>query len=429
MSVFEYPKRPMRPEETEIDENVIINLIAKTMFERGTVTPTILSEEIKLAKSVINIVLEEMVRLQLVESRGLASTDIRSDIRYHLTTKGGAAALEAMALSQYIGPAPVTLETFTKQVRRQSIAHETVLREDLRASMQHLVFPEEIHARLGPAANSGKSILLYGEPGNGKTSIAEALGTAFKDTIFVPYSIIVGNQIIKFFDETVHTPVESTVQAETRDAALDLRWVECKRPVVITGGELTLQMLDLMYSITSRFYEAPIHLKALGGIFIVDDFGRQQVTPREILNRWIVPLEKGHDFLHLHTGKKFTVPFDQLVVFSTNMMPEELSDGAALRRLYFKILVPTPTKDNYLKIFQGATADAKLEYPPEVVSAFFDKVYTADRKIPSGAHPKFLLDHIKAACIYAETKPKITEELLELAWKNVTADSAASARG
>ena len=158
--------------------------------------------------------------------------------------------------------------------------------------MSHLVFPDDIHARLGPAANSGKSILLYGEPGNGKTSIAEALGKAFKDTIFVPYSIIVGNQIIKFFDETVHTPVESTVQAETRDAALDLRWVECKRPVVITGGELTLTMLDLTYSATSRFYEAPIHLKALGGIFIVDDSGRQQTSPRDILNRWIVPLKK-----------------------------------------------------------------------------------------------------------------------------------------
>ncbi len=429
MSVFEYPKRPMRPEEAEIGENVIINLIAKTMFERGTVTPTILSDEVKLAKSVINIVLEEMTRLQLVESRGLATTDIKSDIRYHLTTKGSAVALEAMALSQYIGPAPVTLESFTRQVRRQSIAHEKVNREDLEASMRHLVFPEDIRARLGPAANSGKSILLYGEPGNGKTSIAEALGTAFKDTIFVPYSIIVGNQIIKFFDETIHHPVESSVQGERRDAALDMRWVECERPVVITGGELTLQMLDLMYSTTSRFYEAPIHLKALGGIFIVDDFGRQQTTPREILNRWIVPLEKGHDFLHLHTGKKFTVPFDQLVIFSTNMMPEELSDGAALRRLYFKILVPTPTKENYLKIFEGAAGTAKLDFPADVVSTFFDKVYTADRKIPSGSHPKFLLDHIKAACVYAETEPRITGELLELAWKNVTADSAASARG
>ncbi len=429
MSVFEYPKRPMRPEETEIGENVIINLIAKTMFERGTVTPTLLSDDVKLAKSVINIILEEMTRLQLVESRGLATSDIKSDIRYHLTTKGSALALEAMALSQYIGPAPVTLESFTLQVRRQSIAHEKVNRDDLEASMTHLVFPADIRARLGPAANSGKSILLYGEPGNGKTSIAEALGTAFKDTIFVPYSIIVGNQIIKFFDETIHHPVESTVQAERRDAALDLRWVECERPVVITGGELTLPMLDLMYSTTSRFYEAPIHLKALGGIFIVDDFGRQQVTPREILNRWIVPLEKGHDFLHLHTGKKFTVPFDQLVIFSTNMMPEELSDGAALRRLYFKILVPTPTKENYLKIFQGATEVAKLDYPADVVAEFFDKVYTADGKIPSGSHPKFLLDHIKAACVYAETEPKITGELLELVWKNVTADSAASSRG
>lgn len=429
MSVFEYPKRPMRPEDTEISENVIINLIAKTMFERGTVTPTNLSDDIKLAKSVVNIILEEMTRLELVESRGLASGDIRSDIRYHLSTKGTNLALEAMAQSQYIGPAPVTLESFTHQVRLQSIAHETVRREDLRASMKHLVFPEDIHARLGPAANSGKSVLLYGEPGNGKTSIAEALGTAFKETIFVPYSIIVGNQIIKFFDETVHVPVESTIQAEKRELALDMRWIECKRPVVITGGELTLEMLDLMYSTSSRFYEAPIHLKALGGIFIVDDFGRQRTPPRDILNRWIVPLEKGHDFLHLHTGKKFTVPFDQLVVFSTNMMPDELSDGAALRRLYFKILVPTPTKDDYMEIFRRATVSAELDYPIDIVSEFFDKVYTEDRKIPSGSHPKFLLDHIKAVCIYAEKEPTITRELLDMVWKNVSADSAASSRG
>lgn len=429
MSVFEHPKRPMRPEDTEIDLNVIINLIAKTMLERGTVTATTLTEEVKLAKSVINIVIDEMVRLQLVESRGLESTDIKSDIRYHLTTKGSALGLEALALSQYVGPAPVPLEAFTRQIKRQSIAHEQIHRDELRDCMSHLVFPNDLRRRLGPAANSGKSVLLYGEPGNGKTSIAEALGTAFQDTIFVPYSIIVGNQIIKFFDETIHHPVESDVLKKKGSDALDMRWIECKRPVVITGGELTLQMLDLMYSTTSKFYEAPIHLKALGGIFIVDDFGRQQTTPREILNRWIVPLEKGHDFLHLHTGKKFTVPFDQLVIFSTNMMPEELSDGAALRRLYFKILVPTPTKDDYLEIFKNAAGDVNLDYPADVVSIFFDRVYTDGKKIPSGAHPKFLLDHIKSACIYADMEPSITMDLLELSWKNVTADSAASSRG
>ncbi len=429
MSVFDHPKRPMRPEDTQIELNIIINLIAKTMLERGTVTASILSDELKLAKSVINIVIEEMVRLQLVESRGLESSDIKSDIRYHLTTKGGALGLEALAISQYVGPAPVPLEAFTKQIELQSIAHEKVHRDELRDCMSHLVFPSDLRRRLGPAANSGKSILLYGEPGNGKTSIAEALGTAFKDTIFVPHAIIVGNQIIKYFDETIHDPIESDVLQMKGSQALDMRWIECKRPVVVTGGELTLQMLDLMYSTTSKFYEAPIHLKALGGIFIVDDFGRQQTTPREILNRWIVPLEKGHDFLHLHTGKKFTVPFDQLVIFSTNMMPDELSDGAALRRLYFKILVPTPTRDDYLEIFKNAANDVDLDYPADVVSTFFDKVYTAAHKIPSGSHPKFLLDHIKSACIYAGIEPSITKDLLELSWKNVTADSAASARG
>nr|WP_246455899.1 AAA family ATPase [Sulfitobacter aestuariivivens] len=280
-------------------------------------------------------------------------------------------------------------------------------------------------SQLGPAANSGRSILLYGEPGNGKTSIAEALGKSFKDVIFMPHATIVGNQIIRFFDETLHEVAELPEGA----TKLDTRWVPCHRPVVISGGELTLDMLDLRFEATSRFYEAPMHLKALGGVFVLDDFGRQVSTPQEFLNRWIVPLEKGFDIMSLHTGKKFTIPFDQLVVFSSNMIPEELGDGAALRRIYFKIMVPSPTREEYVQIFSDACNERGIEFKPDVVNTFFDQQYEAKDIVTSGAHPGFLLQHVKAICRYLDRDAELTVDLLEIAWKNVAKSKRRDAIG
>ena len=421
---YEYSAPPKQISDTGLSQSYLISLVCKVMNEGGTMTPAEISEVILLPKLVSRQLIKEMTKLMLVEAQGLESEDIKSDIRYMLTDLGRKWALEAMLVSQYIGPAPVTLKQFEQQIARQSITNEEIHHSELDKAFAHLVIPEILKSQLGPAANSGRSMLLYGEPGNGKTSLAEALGGSFEDVIYFPHSIIVGNQIIRFFDETLHEPAE----LPEGSPPIDPRWVPCHRPVVIAGGELTLDMLDLRFEQTARYYEAPMHLKALGGVFVLDDFGRQLETPQAYLNRWIVPLEKGFDILSLHTGKKFTVPFDQLVVFSSNMLPEELGDDAALRRIYFKIHVPSPTREDYLQIFRDACADIGLEYKADVVEAFFEKRYERGNFVTSGAHPGFLLRHIVAACRYLDRPAELSTELLDLAWRNVAASKRRSIR-
>lgn len=415
MAIFECDIPPRTIEETGLSESFLIGLTAKVINEIGTMTPADIAEIIKLPKLVCRQIIDLMVKQNLVESQGLETQDIKSDIRYSLTDAGRRWAAEAMLASAYIGPAPVTFEAFCKQIKRQSIAHEEVHRTELDRALSHLVIPPELVPQLGPAANSGRSALLYGEPGNGKTSIAEALGRCFQDIIFLPHAMMVGNQIIRFFDETLHEPEELPEDA----ARHDQRWVPCTRPIVVAGGELTLDKLDLSFEEKSRFYEAPMHLKALGGVFILDDFGRQVSPPQEFLNRWIIPLEKNVDYMSLHTGKTFAIPFDQLVVFSSNMMPEELGDGAALRRIYFKIHVPSPTREEYLRIFSEACDRTGIQYRPDVVEPFFRQHYENEGIVTSGAHPGFLLQHVKAICRYMDRPIALSPDVMEIAWKNV----------
>lgn len=416
MTIFRYNSPPKTIDETGLNRSFLLGLCSKILYDGGTMTPAEIAGVIRLPRLVCRQMITEMTTLNLVESQGLESNDIKSDIRYSLTDAGRKWALEAMLTSQYVGPAPVSLDAFQQQIERQSIAQEEIHRDDLEQALSHLVIRDGMMAQLGPAANSGRSVLLYGEPGNGKTSIAEALGKSFHDTVYFPHAIVVGSQIIKFFDETLHEAVDLHEGADPIDA----RWVPCKRPVVIAGGELTLDMLDLSFEHTARFYEAPMHLKALGGVFVLDDFGRQVSTPQQFLNRWIVPLEKGFDILSLHTGKKFTVPFDQLVVFSSNMEPEELGDAASLRRIYFKIRVPSPTDADYMKIFEDACRTHEMVWRPDIVSAFFQKEYLAENVVTSGAHPNFLIQHIKAACRYLSLPAELSEEMLQIAWQNVS---------
>ncbi|MCT4371930.1 AAA family ATPase [Yangia mangrovi] len=408
---------PKTVEETGLSESYLINHLCKVMHAGGTLTPAQIADVVKLPKLVCRQLIKQMTALMLVEAQGLDSADIKSDIRYSLTNLGKTWAMDALVLSQYIGPAPVTLEAFEAQIQSQSIAHEEIHRSELDRALAHLVIPDILKAQLGPAANSGRSMLLYGEPGNGKTSLAEALGQSFRDVVSFPYAILAGNQVIRFHDETLHQTAELP-EGQPRG---DLRWVPCHRPVVIAGGELMLHMLDLAFEHTARFYEAPMHLKALGGVFVLDDFGRQSEPPQAYLNRWIVPLEKGFDILSLHTGKKFSVPFDQLVVFSSNLMPEEMGDAAALRRIYFKIHVPSPTKEDYFSIFQAACEEVGIIWQPDVMERFFADKYETAGYVTSGAHPGFLLRHILAACRYLDREPELSLELLELAWRNVAA--------
>lgn len=422
MTEISYPAPPRSLEETGLPQAFIINLITKVMNVEGTLTPGEIAETIAIPKSVTRHLIEEMVTQKLVESKGLASSDMRSDIRYALSERGRKWAADAMALSHYVGPAPVTLEEYEAQVRRQSIMRERINQQQLAKALEHLVLPHGIMAQLGPAVNSGRSVLLYGEAGNGKTSIAEAMGSAFLDTIYLPHAIFVRNQVIQFFDETIHEVVDD----ERSEGKLDPRWVACRRPVVKAGGELRLDMLDLIFEQQSRVYEAPMHMKATGGVFIIDDFGRQRERPQAFLNRWIGPLEKGFDILSLHTGKKFTVPFDQLVIFSTNIPPDELADNAALRRLLFKVHVPTPTREEYLQIFEQACQRNGIAFDRRALETFFDEAYIARDRVPSGAHPNFLIHHILSAAAYMDRQPGVTRDFLSLASRNLTAESRAA---
>ncbi|MGI9463311.1 MAG: AAA family ATPase [Aestuariivirgaceae bacterium] len=419
------PSRPSTVEETGIENAMLLSLVVKAMYTLGLERASTLSEHVKLSASIVTTILEEMNDLALVESRGLAGSDLSSELRYSLSDKGKAWALDAMRQSQYIGPAPVPLDDFCNQVYGQRVAVEHIGPKILADSLSDLILSKELIQQIGPAANSAKSILLYGPPGNGKTRIAEAIGASFNQTIYIPYSIEIGGQIINFFDPTVHEPVgdfEDTPETESLvprgKLATDARWVPCRRPVVKTGGELTLDQLELQYSPSSKFYEAPLHLKALGGVFVVDDFGRQKDSPQSILNRWIVPLEREVDYLTLHTGKKFPIPFDELVIFSTNIPPAELTDEAALRRLYYKIEVPKPTREDFVTIFKQVCADSDIEYSDTMVKFLFKERYDKLNEEPSAFHPRFFIDQVISMCEYYEIPVQVNKETLAHAWRN-----------
>jgi hypothetical protein len=419
------PLAPKTIAETGLEPDTLQKLLAKTLHLHGTMTPSALSRELCLPITVVSQLIGDMQRLQLIEARGLAGADMRSELRYALGGAGIPFALEAMGQSKYVGPAPITLDAFHAQIQNQSITGEHIHRAELVECLNHLVLPGDLVDRLGPAINSAKSILFYGAPGNGKTSIAEAIGTAFKDVVYLPHCIEVGGQFIRFFDTTVHAPVEEapapaiSAMAGEKKEQRDMRWVACHRPVILTGGELTLHMLDLMYNPVSNFYEAPIHLKAVGGIFIVDDFGRQQTNPQAILNRWIIPLERKYDFLTLHTGKKFSIPFDQLVIFSTNIEPKQLADSAGLRRLYYKLNIPVPTLDDFRKIFISECKARQIFFNEDLFAWFLKKFYIDPGNDPAGHHPKYVLDYIGSVCSYRDTPVEMSEELLSSAWENL----------
>ncbi|WFU47161.1 AAA family ATPase [Sinorhizobium terangae] len=413
------PRMPLAPtavEETGLELSFMLRLAAKCAAEQDTVTPSHLSARMKLPKAVVNLLVKELVKLAFLEARGLAGEDVKSDIRYALSTKGREYAQAALRQSQYVGPAPVSLDAFCRQLEVQSIHHERVTQDRLTESLKGLVLSPSLVEKLGPAMNSGQSILLYGPPGNGKTSIAERSARLFLQTIWVPYAIEVGGFVISFYDEAVHQPVSEASGNPYPKG--DQRWVECRRPVIKTGGELTLDLLDLAFSDGSNVYEAPLHLKASGGVFIIDDFGRQQVLPQALINRWIVPLERGYDFLTLHTGKKFKVPFDELVVFSTNIAPKDLSDEAGLRRLKYKIFVNNPSRQEYIRIFESYAREVAVEIKVSDLHLFYERKYSG-ASLASCYHPKYLLDFIGSYCDFNAMPKAASLEMLERAWEGV----------
>jgi hypothetical protein len=421
------PVAPHSLEETGLSLPDLLNLMTKAMYANGLETPSMLVDLLKLPPLALQQLLDQAKERKLVDVLGATGIRAVSELRYALTEKGRLWAQDAMALNQYIGPAPVPLAAYYERVARQSIANERVDRPTIEAAFVNMVISDNFVQEIGPAINSGRSILLYGLPGNGKTSVAEKLGDMFRDVIYIPYCIEVEGQIIKVFDPGVHKPIRSANPSRPgslRRDDFDQRWVPCQRPFIVTGGELTLEMLDLSFNAQAKFYEAPLHIKALGGIFVIDDFGRQIVSPEALLNRWIVPLESRVDYLKLHTGKSFSLPFDELVIFSTNLAPSDLMDPAFLRRIPYKIEVTAPSKEDYGRIFR-AVANAGGFDSAERMSDFVIAELRERNDFPLASYqPKFIVDQVRAACKFQGIAPQFRQELIERALKNLyTKDS------
>ena len=412
--------------ETGLDGNFLLNCLLRTMYISALQTIPELSEQIKLTRGVIEQLLTFAKKEALVEIRGPSEQNVNV-MRYALTNAGKERASEALRICEYIGPAPIPLESYQVQVQKQTITNEVISIEKLRKALSHLVLSDDITRRLGPASNSGRAILIYGAAGNGKTSIAEALAGAFEQPVYVPYCIEADGQIIKIFDPSVHTPFPTAADENDGNGhpiflpqmEHDPRWVRCRRPYLITGGELTLEMLDLAFDPHSKYYEAPLQVKAIGGVFVIDDFGRQRVRPHELLNRWIYPLERKLDYLTLHTGKKFAVLFDQLVIFATNFPPEELMDPAQLRRVHYKMKINPPSAEEYRDIFQRICASYGLEFSEDIIAHLLNTFYIKHKVPFAGFHPKFIAEHVIAACNYLGTPPRITCQLLADSLENM----------
>lgn len=420
------PPEPHNAAETGLTERFLLNLLLKVIYVRALETNAQIAEAVKLPASIVDTLLRFGRENGLVSVVGSIGGGLLAQLRHELTDEGRKRAVDQLERSQYVGPAPVPLSAYVTQVERQPLADERISHASLAAKLAHLVLPARLVDELGPAANSARAMLLYGPPGSGKTSIAEAMGRAFLGSVYVPYAIEIDGQVITVFDPALHQPVDGPrTQAPAHEAssllreAIDGRWVLCRRPTVMSGGELRLEMLELRYSAQAGLYEAPLQVKAMNGIFLIDDFGRQEVDPRVLLNRWITPLEKRFDFLQLHTGLKFRLPFDVLIVFSTNLAPEDLMDEAFLRRIPYKIHVGTPTVEEYAEIFRRVCAEKGIDFRPGLVDMLVSEFYANMHENMASYHPRFLVERVVDECHYRGIAPAIDERALAAAWRNL----------
>jgi hypothetical protein len=418
------PPVPTSLHDTGLSVDQVERLLIKTLYT-GEATGLVVAERLRLPYGMLEPLIERVRSEQLVEVRGSTGSG-SAGYRYTLTDAGRDRARQYFDASQYVGPAPVPLASYVAQMRALSAARGYLDRERLRRGFSHLVVADQILEQIGPALNANKAMFLYGPPGNGKTVIAEGLGRTLGGDMYMPHAIDVDGHTITMFDPINHDSLEADADSSSVVAVAprDRRWVRIRRPVVMVGGELTLDMLDLAFNPIAKFYEAPIQLKANGGVFLVDDFGRQRIRPQDLLNRWIVPLESRFDYLTLHTGKKFQVPFDVLIVFATNLQPESLADEAFLRRIPYKIPIVDPSVDQFTRIFELNCRRRNLKFHQVMVAYLQRRHYHPAGRPLRSCHPRDLLDQVTALCRYRGIEPVITRELLDAACASYFVGSA-----
>lgn len=415
------PIAPRSLEETGLNDQMLVELVAKILYLRGNLSLIELAQHLRLSAMIVEHTCEFMRMRRKLEL--LRSGATSGDADYGLTELGRARAAEFLRKCSYAGPAPVTLESYAEQVRRQSFSAMRVTHEDVENNYRNMVVRSELRDLVGSAMNSGKPIFLYGPSGSGKTFLAESMMRLLTGTIYVPYALVVDGEIIQVFDPIIHRPVDAEPAPNRLDnrQRIDGRWVPCLRPVAISGGELTLEMLDLHFDRTSGFYQAPAHVKANNGLYIIDDLGRQLVRPEELMNRWIVPMDRRRDYLSLHTGGSFEVPFDVKLVFSTNLSPEKLADEAFLRRLGYKIHVGAVSESEYEQIFRGVCDEFRIAFSAETFNFLLDMHQRMNR--PTFAcYPRDLISQMRDNAIYRERPVELTPELIDWAWHSYFAD-------
>jgi len=417
------PPPPRTLAEVGLNTVMMRDILLKTMFRTNMDTATGLSKLVALPLTLTQELIDLCRGQRLVEATGTLHANSGGEMGYQLADAGKARALDALSQSEYYGAMPVPLAIYREQVKRQSIRNIQLTRAQLTAAMGHLILPPTLIDQLGPAVSSGRSILMYGPPGNGKSSISNGIRDAIGDRIFVPRAVEYAGQVIVVYDPIVHS---AAVESEDDPTALrksgnrfDNRYVLCDRPTVITGGELSLDMLDLTYNPTARTYTAPLQMKSSGGVFIVDDLGRQAEPPQKLVNRWIVPLEESRDILALQSGEKFEVPFDTLVIFSTNFHPNEIFDKAALRRIFFKIKIDGPSQSDYLKIFSLVARKRKMPLDEKALLHLLKVKYPTIDNVYANYQPIFLIDQMIAICEFEGIPYQMTPELIDRAWSNM----------
>ncbi|MBA2572898.1 MAG: ATP-binding protein [Gemmatimonadetes bacterium] len=410
--------------DTGLTAEAINDLLLKTLYVQGLRTGQQLVDSICLPFDILDEQLMGSQQRRLVEVRGTGALG-RIGYGFDLTGQGRERAREALDASQYVGAAPITLTMYREWVHKQTIQNVHVTRDRIAEGFRDVVLNTELFETLGPAINSAKSLFLFGDSGNGKTMITEAMASMLGDSLFVPHAVDVDGQILAVYDSVYHRPAKDPEQAYTpahetslwrrTELEYDRRFARVQRPVVMVGGELTLDQLDLQYDHSTKMYQAPFQMKANGGILIIDDFGRQRVPPKDLLNRWIVPLEKRLDFLTLHTGSKFPVPFDCLLVLSTNLDPTDLADEAFLRRIRYKVSVNSPSPEQYTEIFQRVCKARKIPFAQSGVDFIYREFYQGRGIAPRSCQPRDLLDHVSDIARFLDVEPTMSEDLLNRA--------------